>query len=457
MRGNSFIFEGNKTMPVDVQKVNDSASFPTQVDVVVIGAGIIGTCAAYELSRKGVSVALLEKGIVAGEQSSRNWGWVRQQNRDLHELALAMYSLRRWEELGPETGRDLGFRRSGILYCSKNEADIARWEKWGKSARLQGFNSEILTASQTNERTLGGTSSWVGGVWSPTDGRAEPSLAVPAIAEACKENGVSLHQNCAVRGLDIANGKVTGVWTELGLIKAGTVVCAGGAWASRFSHRYGIDLPVANISGTAIKTTPAPEVVKAGCLSASGFVMRRRIDGSYTVAVPGYGGLDITPRGMRHALKFYQMYRSKIGKKLKYHLTSSFWNGPDAFGKWENDEISPFEKNRILDPKPDAELVTLALKNLEAEYPALKGIGVDRAWGGLIDTSPDLVPVISRVETLPGYVIAAGFSGHGFAIGPGAGRLVSEIVLNETPMTDISPYRLSRFNDGSAIRRPEMM
>jgi glycine/D-amino acid oxidase-like deaminating enzyme len=160
---------------------------------------------------------------------------------------------------------------------------------------------------------------------------------------------------------------------------------------------------------------------------------------------------------MRYALKFYQMYRSKIGKKLKHRLNSSFWSGPDAFGSWENDEISPFEKIRILDPAPDGELVKLAIKNLQREYPALKGIGVERAWEGLIDTSPDLVPVISRVEQLPVYVIAAGFSGHGFAIGPGAGRLVSDIVLNETPMTDISPYTLSRFLDGSAIRRPEMM
>jgi glycine/D-amino acid oxidase-like deaminating enzyme len=444
-------------MPVEVQKVADSASFPSQVDVVVIGAGIVGTCTAYELSRKGVSVALLEKGIVAGEQSSRNWGWVRQQNRDIHELALAMYSLRRWGELGAEIGRDLGFRRSGILYCTKSEEDVARWKKWGEAASVQGFRSQILTASQTNERATGGTSTWVGGVWSPSDGRAEPSLAVPAIAEAAKESGVSLHQNCAVRGLEIAGGRVAGVWTERGLVKASTVVCAGGAWASRFSNRYGIELPVANIGGTAIKTTPAPEVVQAGCVSASNVVLRRRIDGSYTVAVPGHGTLNITPRGMRYAIKFYEMYRSKIGKKLKYRLNSSFWNGPDALGGWENDEISPFERNRILDPAPDTELAKLAMKNLESEYPALKGIGVEHAWGGLIDTSPDLVPVISTVEELPGYVIAAGFSGHGFAIGPGAGRLVSEIVMNETPITDIAPYRLSRFADGSAIRRPEMM
>ncbi|WP_407049729.1 NAD(P)/FAD-dependent oxidoreductase [Methyloraptor flagellatus] len=444
-------------MPARVQAVQDSPSFPTEVDVVVIGAGIVGTCTAYELARKGVSVALLEKGVVGGEQSSRNWGWVRQQNRDLHELSLAMYSLRRWGEFREEIGRDLGFRRTGILYCTKDEADVARWEKWGAAARLQGFESEILTASEANRRAAGGTTRWVGGVWSPTDGRAEPSLAAPAIAEAAKQHGVSLHQNCAVRGLDIAAGRVAGVWTERGLVKSSTVVCAGGAWASRFSGRYGIEIPVANIGGTALKTSPAPEVVEAGCLSGGDFVIRRCLDGSYTLAVPGHGTLDITPRGMRYAFKFYQMYRSKLGKKLKYRLTRSFWNGPDAVAGWENDQVSPFEKIRILDPAPDRELVTRAVKNLEREYPALKGIRVEHAWGGLIDTSPDLVPVISKVDTLPGYVVAAGFSGHGFAVGPGAGRLVSEIVLGETPMTDLAPYRLDRFSDGSAIRRPEMM
>ena len=444
-------------MPADAQHVDDSLSFPAEVDVVVIGAGIVGTCVAYELARKGVSVALLEKGVVGGEQSSRNWGWVRQQNRDLYELPLATYSLRRWEELGPETGRDLGFRRMGILYCTKSEADIARWEKWGASARLQGFHSEILTVTEANRRAAGGTTRWIGGVWSPTDGRAEPRLAAPAIAEAARDKGVFVHQNCAVRGLDIVGGRVAGVWTERGRIKASTVVCAGGAWTSRFSARYGIELPVANVGGTALKTTPAPEVVEAGCLSTSNFAMRRRNDGSYTLAVPAHGTLEITPRGMRHALKFYQMYRSKIGKKLKYRLTSSVWNGPDALGNWENDQISPFEKIRILDPAPDRELVDRAINNVVAEYPALAGIRVERAWGGMIDTSPDLVPVISPVEALPGYIIAAGFSGHGFGIGPGAGRLVSEIILNETPMTDVAPYRLSRFSDGSAIRRPEMM
>ena len=187
-------------MPIDVKTVQDSPCLPAEVDVAIVGAGIVGVCTAYELARKGVSVALLEKGIVGGEQSGRNWGWVRQQNRDIHELEMAMCSLKRWEELGSEIGHDLGFRRTGILYCTTREGDLARWETWGKAAREKSFHSDLLTAAETQRLT--GISRWIGGVWSPTDGRAEPSLAVPGLAEGAKQLGVFLHQNCAVRGFE---------------------------------------------------------------------------------------------------------------------------------------------------------------------------------------------------------------------------------------------------------------
>lgn len=444
-------------MPVPVDAVQNSPDFPAKVDVAVIGAGIIGVCTAYELAKKGHKVALLEKGVVAGEQSCRNWGWVRQQNRDLHELSLAMLSVRRWGELGREVGRDLGFRQEGSLICSNDPAVVAKWEKWIKSAAEQGYHSEMLTAQQAKERTPGSTTRWLAGAWSPTGSRAEPSMAAPAIAEGAKALGVSLHQNCAVRGLDIANGAVKGVWTERGLIRASSVVASGGAWTSRFLRRYGIDLPVANIGATAMRTTPVPQVLPEGTFGGTGFAMRRRIDGGYTVSVPGYGSLDLAPQSLRYATRFYQMYRAKIAKKISYRIGSSFWNGPEAAGSWSNDEISPFEKIRVLDPAPQRWLVDLALANLKKEFPALNGAGIAGAWGAYIDTSPDLVPAISTVDTLSGLVVASGFSGHGFGIGTGAGLLTSQLVTGDAPCVATDAYRLSRFSDGSAIRRPEMM
>jgi len=442
-------------MRIKINAVTDSPIFPEQVDVVVIGGGIIGTSVAYELAKQGVAVALFEKGAIGGEQSGRNWGWVRQQNRDLYELPLAMRSLQRWEELGGEIGLDLGFRRSGILYGTQNEADVARWEKWGKQAKQLGFVSHLLSPKEAHER-LGDQARWVGGIWSPTDGRAEPSLAAPAIAVGAQKLGASVHQRCAVRGLDISAGRVSGVWTERGRVRASQVICCGGAWSSRFCKQYGIDLPSANILGTAFKTTAAPKVIQ-GCLSMPELCIRRRLDGSYTVAIPGRGQLDLAPQNIRYATKFYPMYRSKIAKKLKLRLNGSFFNGPEAAGRWSNDAVSPFEKIRVLDPEPDRQILNEALGILVRAFPALEGIKIDHAWGGWIDTTPDLVPVIDEMPRVPGLFIASGFSGHGFGIGPGAGLLCAQLMTNRQLFTDIAPYRLARFDKGNAIREPQMM
>ncbi|MCX8957800.1 NAD(P)/FAD-dependent oxidoreductase [Erwinia psidii] len=442
-------------MRIKIDAVPDSPTFPEQADVVVIGGGIIGTSVAYELAKRGVSVALFEKGVMAGEQSGRNWGWVRQQNRDLYELPMAMYSLQRWSELGDEIGKDVGFRRSGILYGTTSASDLAKWESWGQQAKNIGFHSQLLSASEARGR-IGGQTAWMGGVWSPGDGRAEPSQAVPALAVGAQQLGVNIQQRCAVRGLDISGGHVTGVWTERGLVKTSRVVCCGGAWSSRFCTRYGIALPSANILGTAFKSTVAAEVTK-GCLSIPGLAIRRRLDGSYTVAITGRGQLDLAPQNLRYATRFYPMYRSKIAKKLKIRINGSFFSGPEAAGSWSMDAVSPFEKMRILDPAADKQILRESIAKLVYEFPQLAGIAVDHAWAGWIDTTPDLVPVIDEVSQIPGLIVASGFSGHGFGIGPGAGKLCSQLVLNEQTYTDLSPYRLSRFAPGKAIRQPQMM
>src|SRR5690625_2131802 len=193
-----------------IQPVPDTDSLPTSVDVVVIGAGIVGTATAYELASRGTRVALLEKGVIAGEQSSRNWGWCRQQNRDHKELPLAMHGLQRWESLQEETGRDLGFRRTGIVYVTTKPQEVETREAWGKKARDCCFYSEILTASRAHELTPGSSSDWVGGVWSETDGHADPFIAAPELALSARDQGLHVLQHCAARGLDIQNGRIAG-------------------------------------------------------------------------------------------------------------------------------------------------------------------------------------------------------------------------------------------------------
>lgn len=111
----------------------------------------------------------------------------------------------------------------------------------------------------------------------------------------------------------------------------------------------------------------------------------------------------------------------------------------------------------LSDPIPDAEWPTRALRHVANAFPELSGLRVAHAWAGAIDTMPDLLPVIAHVQSIPGLVIASGFSGHGFVLGPGAGMLVSRVVMNEAPATEMKPYRLTPFSDGTPIKSPEMM
>lgn len=436
--------------------VSSSTDFPSRVDVAIVGGGIIGVCAGYELVRRGLSVAIFEKGVVAGEQSGRNWGWVRQQNRHPLELPLAMHALRRWNELGTEIGDDLGFRREGILYCATCENDMEKWRAWSRHAAAFGFSSRMLSGAQARRANSFSTSAWIGGVHSASDGRAEPDCAVPAMAKAFMRLGGGLYQQCAVRGLDTANERIHGIWTERGRVGVDAVLMCAGAWTSRLCRRHDIALPAVNVVGTVLKTAPA-RAVTSGCTAMPSLAIRRRADAGYTVAVPARGVLDITPWGGRHALRYRRSYLGGIEKRLSIRVGRALLNGPEALGSWAFDMKSPFEKCRILNPKPHAQSIRESLKYLRAEYPALADVTMRGAWAGAIDTTPDMLPVIDSVNGLKGAYIASGFSGHGFGLGPGGGRLAADIVTGAMPVVDPHPYRLARFFDGSNLEPPTLM
>src|SRR6188768_4208162 len=142
-------------MSPPVQPVASDEKLPSSVDVVVIGAGIAGTTAAYELAKRDFTVALLDKGRVGGEQSSRNWGWCRQQHRDLRELPLAMKSLEIWKGLNAELGVETGFRHTGLLYVTTRREDFAEWEEWTLRAREYQMHSRILSPAEAKAMTPG--------------------------------------------------------------------------------------------------------------------------------------------------------------------------------------------------------------------------------------------------------------------------------------------------------------
>jgi glycine/D-amino acid oxidase-like deaminating enzyme len=431
-------------MSPPIKNIQNSPDFLKAVDVVVIGAGIVGSSAAYYAAKAGSSVALLEKGVVGCEQSSRNWGFVRQLNRDEREIPLAKHSLELWGELSNELGTEIGFRRNGLTYVTRSPQELATWEKWVRLASQYQVHSRVLTPDEAAALTPGCNIAWLGGVHCPTDGMAEPALAAPGIAEAAQRLGAIVHQKCAVRGLDIQNGRVAGVITEKGLIKASVVLCAGGAWSSMLLRKYGISFPQVSVRSTALYTGPAPEVT-AGGISTPTLTLRRRIDGGYTITVRGRGRIELTPKGIRYSREFWPVYKKRRATGVSFGVGKSFFEGPDSLASWREDGISPFEKTRILDPAPIQSVVDEAMTSLVKTYPSLAGVEVAKTWGGWIDSTPDAIPVISRIDNLPGLVLVSGFSGHGFGVGPGAGRLAVDLALNNQPIVDPTPFAFNRF------------
>jgi len=188
-------------------------------------------------------------------------------------------------------------------------------------------------------------------------------------------------------------------------------------------------------------------------ISATGglFGLRKRIDGGYTVGTLGVRTIDIVPDSFR-LLPQYLPAAQLHWKKLRFRVGRPFleeWRTPR---RWALDQASPFEAVRVLDPAADPFVVERARASISESFPVFRDVAVAESWGGMIDVMPDAIPVISAVDTVPGFFIATGFSGHGFGIGPGAGRLVADMVTGAPPIVDPAPFRLSRFTDGSNPR-----
>jgi glycine/D-amino acid oxidase-like deaminating enzyme len=166
-------------MRVPLSRIVTTPTLPDSADVVVIGAGIVGVFTAWFLAKRGVKVALIEKGMVGGEQSSRNWGWCRQQNRDARELPIAIESLRLWEQFEAESGETTGFRRRGLLYLSNDDSELAGWAKWCTFARSAGVKTEVLGGKAATERGGSTGKNWKGGVFARRTAPRTPALPRP--------------------------------------------------------------------------------------------------------------------------------------------------------------------------------------------------------------------------------------------------------------------------------------
>lgn len=434
-------------MPAPLTLIDTSPELPRTADAVIIGGGIIGVFAAYYLARRGMKVALVEKGRIGAEQSSRNWGWCRQQNRDARELPMATQSLDLWERFTAESGENTGFRRCGLLYLSDDEQELATWARWRDYARTVGVTTHMLSAAEASERGRVTRRTWRGGVFSPSDGIADPTNAAPAVARALLKLGATVHQSCAARGIETAGGRISGVVTEQGTIQTSIAILAGGAWASSFCRQLGIRFPQACVRQTILAVASDGKTVP-DVLYTSGIAVTRRGDGGHTLAISGRGRVDPTPQLLRFSMQFLPMF-ARRWRNLAPGGLEGVRSGHEGLSHWRLDRPTPMERMRILDPAVDPGAVRLTRQRAVKLIPELENCPVTAAWSGYVDSTPDGVPGIGEIPGVPGFVLAAGFSGHGFGIGPGAGHLIADIVSGVEPIVDPRPYHPSRFADSA--------
>jgi len=347
-----------------LNKVASDPSLPAEVDVVVIGGGIAGVATALFLSEKGVRVCLCEKGEIAAEQSSRNWGWIRQMGRQTAEMPLSIQSLKLWRSLKDRFGIEAGYRETGITYICQKAWEIEQAQGWAKDGRDHGLPLKEFTASEIEDLVPGLASGHSYGLHTTTDGYAEPALAVPAFAEASRRLGASIQTQCAVRGIETAAGAVSAVVTEKGTIKCSSAVVASGVWSRLFLANLRVRLPQLGIVAAAARVeipdkgnSIGPEFPVGGTT----FGLRKTFDGGYVIGPRNSYTAPITPDSFRFLPDFLPVFMHSW-RELGLSFGKDFFEEPMTKRRWKLDEKTPFEAVRVLNPLPSERLLNTSLK-----------------------------------------------------------------------------------------------
>ncbi len=416
---------------------------PTHADAVVIGGGIVGCSTALWLARAGMRPVVCEKGRIGAEQSGRNWGWIRRIGRHPAELPLARRALRMWRKMPEELGVDPGFVPCGIAYLCRDEGELERRRAWLEvNGEAAGRDIRLLTGGQAAELFPGANVSFAGALYAPDDGRAEPLAATRAIATAAERRGATLLEECAVRDIVTGGGAVRGVLTEHGGIRTDTVVLAGGVWSRMLCDRLGLRLPQLGVINSVQYTAP----LEGGPRISAGegdCAFRRTADGGYAIAHWRLSETLLTPQHLR----FLRDYLPALGdswRDLPLRPASPFQPWARS-ASWNEGRRTPFEEARVLDPPPSARILRKALRALRRDFPVFTEARIVRRRAGVIDVLPDILPVIDAPAEIPGLVVATGFSGHGFGIGPAAGEAAAALATGNNPSTDIAAFSLARF------------
>lgn len=395
-------------------------------DVVVVGGGIIGTSAAYYLARSGKRVALLEKGIIGGGQSGRNWGSVRTQGRARAELPLMIEAIKIWSGLEAELKTDLHWRQHGQMLIAYEQARMKSFEAFLPLAHEFELDTRIVSPADITEVQPGFCPGrdCLGAMFTSTDGCAEPTLVASAFARAAMRLGAEVIENCALLSVATAAGAVHAVETANRKLRADAVIIAAGASTTALLSPLGVFHPSLLVRGTVAHArfcgdSPALREMVVWGKSA----IRYRPDGTIILAASEDGIHQFTYDSIRIGWRFVPLaWRNR--RHLRISLRQAAHN--------------PAE------PTPDMTGISRAADAFHSEYPGSSELKIIRTWAGDIDYTPDELPIIDALA-VDGLFVAAGFSGDGFGLGPAAGREIAQWICTGQPRTDLTPFRASRF------------
>ncbi len=417
---------------------------PERVDVVIAGSGIMGCASAYYLSRQGLSVLVCDKAGLASQQSTRAWGFVRQQARDPAEVPLMQAAIPLWRGLERELQAPLEWRQGGCLYLAEDDEQVADYTRWLEVAARHGLDTRLLSAGEVSRLWPALAEPRRGGLYTASDGQAEPRRVTPAFAWRAAEAGVRFAEGCGVRGVDRAAGAVCGVQTERGYVKTDRLLIAAGASSWRLLRPLGLDIPQQSIRCTVSRTSPGP-AIGAGCFIGHGIGIRQRADGSLNLADEAQADIDLSLAYLRGA-SWYLPLLPEHHRSFRFRLTGGWLH--DLRQRLSGDD--PVLGERDPHARPQDSRIRAAERALGRAFPALRQVRVVESWAGLIDVLPDGIPVLDAPPGVPGLWVATGFCGHGFALGPLVGRQMARWIGGAAPDLDFAAFRLNRFADGSA-------
>ena len=443
----------NRTMGTGHRQADTPVTLPTRADVVVVGSGITGAATAAAVAARGASVVVVDKEDgPAREASGRAQGALRLQGRHPSEFPLAQEALQLWREASETSSADFELVNGGNLYFCTAESERPTLTSLIAEAATAGLAGvEFLDREQTREVIPAATGPYVGAMWSPVDAHCQPEKATHLLVDRARRAGARFVYGVKVTRLLESADQITGVETAGGRIGAGAVVVAGGIWTPHLLSTVGLKIPVMPVCLTELETAPTTPLF-APSIRAFGFGARQRPTGEVVVS----GGLNarLTRRfsfydcnGLRHWLPRAKTFRKNLrlrpnGRQMLREFTRFSTVGPGLVPA------------RSPEPNADRASVETALSRLSTVIPAMGRVAVSRCWAGVVDMTPDGLPVIDTAGP-HGLTLIAGLSGHGLALGPVLGEIASDLSLDGHTQRPIDSFRLDRFSE--KVASPQLL